>query len=292
MVSMSLFRARLALPLLLLCLLGSALVSSPSHAVAGVVMVGAGDIADCRLPGDEATARLLDSIDGTVYTTGDNVYPAGTAAEYAGCYAPSWGRHRWRTRPSPGNHDYLTTGASGYFGYFGERAGPAGRGYYAYDRGTWRIYSLNSERLTDAQLSWLRADLASHPSHCSMAYWHQPLRSSGHHGNDYAMKAFWRPLYEAGVELIVNGHDHDYERFAPMRPDGLRYWKGIRQFVVGTGGANLRSFGTIKPNSQARQSSIHGVLKLFLADGEYSWRFISADGTYTDRGNTSCHGRP
>ena len=168
----------------------------------------------------------------------------------------------------------------------------AGRGYFAYTRGSWRIYSLNSERLGDAQLEWLRADLAAHPSRCSMAYWHRPLRSSGTHGDVLPVKQLWRPLYAAGVELVVNGHDHSYERFAPMRPGGISDASGIREFVVGTGGTALRPFKTIKPNSQARQSSIHGVLKLFLADGSYSWRFISVNGSYTDRGSTPCHGRP
>lgn len=273
-------------------LLAASLTVGPSTtAAAGVVLVGAGDIATCG-EDDLATAALLDSIAGTVFTTGDNAYRDGTAAQFRDCYGPGWGRHRGRTRPSPGNHDYHVTDAAGYFGYFGSRAGPAGRGYYAYDRGAWRVYSLNSEVLSAAQLAWLKADLAAHPSRCSLAYWHHPRFSSGRHGNRPEIGSLWRPLYLAGVELVVNGHDHDYERFAPQRPSGLRTWKGIRQFVVGTGGAGLRDFESVQPNSLARQASAHGVLKLVLRDGSYSWRFVSVDGTYTDSGSARCHGRP
>ena len=280
------------IPLVLALLALVAAHPPPSLAGEGAVLVGAGDIGDCTSGGDEKTAHLLHSIPGTVFTAGDNAYPSGSAADFASCYDPSWGNHRWRTRPSPGNHEYATPNAAGYFGYFGSRAGPAGLGYYAYTRGTWRIYSLNSEKLDQSQLDWLRADLAAHPAQCSMAYFHRPLRSSGFHGTYLPVKELWQPLYEAGVEIIVNGHDHDYERFAPMRPDGVRDPMGIREFVVGTGGTALRSFTAIKANSQARNSSVHGVLKLYLADGSYSWRFVSVDGGYTDNGSYRCHGRP
>ncbi len=285
-------RAALVISAVLLAAVASGFTPTVSRGGGGAVLVGAGDIGDCRSQGDERTGRLLRSIGGTVFTTGDNAYTSGTPTEFAECYDPTWGPLRWRTRPSPGNHEYGTADAAGYFGYFGPKAGPSGRGYFAYTRGSWRIYSLNSERLSDAQLEWLRADLAAHPSRCSMAYWHRPLRSSGTHGDVLPVKQLWRPLYAAGVELVVNGHDHSYERFAPMRPGGISDASGIREFVVGTGGTALRSFETIKPNSQARQSSIHGVLKLFLADGSYSWRFISVNGSYTDRGSTPCHRRP
>ncbi len=285
-------RAALVTAAVLLALLASGFAPTVSRGGGGAVLVGAGDIGDCRSQGDERTGQLLGSIGGTVFTTGDNAYTSGTPTEFAECYDPTWGPYRWRTRPSPGNHEYETADAAGYFGYFGAEAGPDGRGYYAYTRGSWRIYSLNSERLGEAQLEWLRADLAAHPSHCSLAYWHRPLRSSGPHGDYLPAKRLWRPLYAAGVELVVNGHDHSYERFAPMRPGGINDANGVREFVVGTGGTALRPFKAIKPNSQARQSSVHGVLKLFLADGSYSWRFISVNGSYTDRGSTPCHGRP
>lgn len=257
-----------------------------------VVLVGAGDIARCGNAADEATAKLLDQIAGTVFTTGDHAYPSGTPAEFRECYHPSWGRHHDRTRPSPGNHDYGTPGASGYFGYFDRRAGPEERGYYAYRRGSWRIYSLNSEVLSDAQLAWLKADLAEHRPRCSLAYWHRPLFSSGTHGNSTRMREFWRLLYRRGVELVVNGHDHDYERFAPMRPHGARDSRGIRQFVVGTGGAALRPFEDVQPNSVARHAGSHGVLKLRLADGAYAWRFIPTSGEFRDAGSATCHRRP
>lgn len=256
------------------------------------VLVGAGDIARCSSDRDEATAALIGSIRGTVFTTGDNAYPDGTARQFDRCYDPSWGALLRRTRPSPGNHDYHTPGASGYFGYFGDRAGPGTRGFYVFRRGSWRIYSLNSERITDRQLDWLEADLAAHPSRCSLAYWHRPRFSSGYHGNDRQVRVFWARLYDAGVELVVNGHDHDYERFAPMRPDGARHWKGIRQFVVGTGGTGLRPFEEVQPHSVARQASVHGVLKLVLGDGRYRWRFVSVDGSWSDAGSAGCHGRP
>jgi hypothetical protein len=259
---------------------------------ATAVLVGAGDIGACGSSTPEATAKLLDGIRGTVFTTGDNAYPAGTAEQFADCYDPSWGRHLSRTRPSPGNHDYGTADAAGYFAYFTSRAGPADRGYYAYNRGSWRIYSLNSELITAEQIAWLKADLAAKPSRCSLAYWHRPRFSSGKHGNYGPARAFWWPLYNAGVELVINGHDHDYERFAPQRPNGTRYWKGVREFVVGTGGTDLRAFATVRPNSVVRQASAHGVLELRLKDGEYVWRFVSVDGTFTDTGTARCHGKP
>jgi hypothetical protein len=257
-----------------------------------VVLVGAGDIARCGSAADGATAELLDGIGGTIFTTGDNVYPSGTRADFRDCYHPSWGRHRDRTRPSPGNHDYLTPGARGYFRYFDRRAGPNERGYYAYRRGPWRIYSLNSEVLSNAQLAWLRADLSKHRPRCSLAYWHRPLFSSGTHGNAPEMRELWRLLYRGGVEFVVNGHDHDYERFAPMRPSGTRFSRGIRQFVVGTGGASLRPFDTIRPNSVVRHARSHGVLKLRLQDGAYDWRFIAVSGRFDDSGSATCHRRP
>jgi hypothetical protein len=142
------------------------------------VLVGAGDIADCGATQDEATAKLLDSIDGTVFTAGDNAYSSGTAAQFRDCYEPTWGRHKARTRPAPGNHDYYTSGAAAYYSYFGDNAGLAGRGYYSYDLGAWHIVSLNSEidaSATSVQAQWLRDDLAAHASTCTLAYWHKPI---------------------------------------------------------------------------------------------------------------------
>ena len=266
---------------------------------ASVVMVGAGDIAKCSSSGDEATARLLDNIPGTVFTTGDHVYNSGTAAQFRDCYGPSWGRHKARTRPSVGNHEYLTAGASGYYNYFGSAAGSPSKGYYSYDRGDWHVVVLNSmcEKVggcgsTSPMLAWLKNDLAANSiNRCTLAYFHHPLFSSGKHGNQSQMRPTWNALHAANADVVVNGHDHSYERFAPQRPDGTRDdARGIREFVVGTGGASHSSFGTVKPNSQVRNASTYGVLRLTLNAGSYGWKFVPAAGkTFTDSGTTSCH---
>jgi hypothetical protein len=262
------------------------------------VLVGAGDIADCGTTGDSATAALLDHIPGTVFVAGDAAYPSGTAAQFANCYNPTWGRFKGRTRPAPGNHEYLTAGAAPYFSYFGSRAGTAGQGWYAYDLGTWRVYSLNSNCSFvggcgpgSDQEAWLRADLAANPRTCVAAIWHHPLFSSGMHGATTETKPLWDALYEAGADVVINGHDHDYERFAPQRPDGaVDAAAGIREFVIGTGGAEKRSLGTVQPHSEARRASIFGVLKLELKPAGYTWRFVPASGaTWTDSGEASCH---
>jgi hypothetical protein len=263
----------------------------------GSVLVGAGDIASCGLTADTATAKLVTATAGTVFTAGDNAYESGTPTEYANCYDPTWGAFYDRTFPVPGNHDYVTSGASGYFDYFGTRAGPTGTGWYAFDVGTWRIYALNSNcavvgcNAGGAQEQWLRADLVANPRACVMAIWHHPRFSSGEHGNDAEVAPFWNALYDAGAEVIVNGHDHDYERFAQQTPAGASSAaRGIREFVVGTGGASLRSFGTVRANSQVRNSSTHGVIKFTLTDAGYSWQFIPIAGkTFTDSGSGVCH---
>jgi acid phosphatase type 7 len=262
-------------------------------------MVGAGDIARCSGTGDEATAELLDDISGTVFTTGDNVYPDGTAQRFDKCYGSSWGRHKARTRPSPGNHEYYTAGVSGYFGYFGSTAGSPSKGYYSYDRGDWHVVVLNSvcEKVggcgsTSPMLAWLKSDLAANSEkRCTLAYFHHPLFSSGKHGNQTKMRPIWEALYAADAEVIVNGHDHSYERFAPQRPDGIRdEERGIREFVVGTGGASHTTFGSIKPNSVARNANTFGVLKLTLSAEGYSWKFVPVAGkTFTDSGTATCH---
>ena len=189
------------------------------------ILVGAGDIADCAdLSGAEATANLLDEIPGTVFTAGDNAYEGGTAEQFAKCYDPTWGRQRARTRPSVGNHEFHSGGATPYFDYFGASAGDPSRGYYSYEIGAWHIIVLNSEcaevggcQTGSAEENWLRVDLQAHPATCSLAYWHKPLFSSGaKHGNDPEIKPFWQDLYAAHTTLILNGHDHDYERFAPQ----------------------------------------------------------------------------
>jgi hypothetical protein len=258
------------------------------------VLVGAGDIADCGSEGDEATAALLDKTPGLVFTLGDNVYPDGTRQDYASCYEPSWGRHRQRTRPAPGNHDYHSANAAPYFEYFGTSAGEPGKGYYSYTVGTWHVVVLNSELPVEAgsaQEQWLRADLAAHPNKCTLAYWHRPRFSSGPHGSDAAMQPLWQALHEAGAEVVLSGHDHLYERFAPQTPEGAAdAARGLRQFVVGTGGKTPYSVATVAPNSEVRDASTHGVLKLSLEDGAYAWEFLPAQGgTFTDKGRGSCH---
>lgn len=270
---------------------------TPPGPVSGNVLVGAGDIASCGLSGDTATAKLVSAIPGTVFTAGDNAYETGSAANFRDCYAPTWGAFLDRTFPTAGNHDYETSGAAGYFNYFGSRAGPAGKGWYAYDVGSWRIYALNSNCAVvgcDAggeQEQWLRGDLAANPRECVLAYWHHPRFSSGQHGNDAEVAPIWNALYQAGAEVVVNGHDHDYERFRPQSPSAAADdARGIRQFVVGTGGAALRSFGTVRANSEIRSSAAHGVLKLTLGLSSYSWQFVPIAGkTFTDSGTGACH---
>ncbi len=244
-------------------------VPSPSTGGAGVVLVGAGDIAHCRKDGDEATAAILDTIPGTVFTTGDNAYPDGTAADFANCYHPSWGRHRDRTRPTPGNHDYHVDNAAGYFDYFGASAGERGKGYYSYDLGEWHVIALNSEinmKAGSPQERWLRADLAATTKRCVLAYMHRPrFSSSSKHGSQRKTAPLFRALYDGGVEVIVGGHDHTYERFSPQAPDGTAAPKrGVRQFVVGTGGRGHYKFGTPLPTSEVRYNETAGLIKFTL----------------------------
>lgn len=258
------------------------------------VLVGAGDISDSG-PGDSVTAALLDSIPGTVFTVGDNVYTNGTASEFATYYDPTWGRHKARTRPAPGNHDYHTPGASGYFGYFGAAAGPPGRGYYSYDLGNWHVVSLNSEAgmaVGSAQERWLRSDLAATAKGCILAYWHKPRFTSGaDHGPERSTGPLVQALYDYRADVIVTGHNHQYERFAQLNPGGGRDTaNGARHFVAGMGGAGLYDFGAILPNSEVRNSDTLGVLKFTLHAAGYDWEFVPEPGkTFTDRGTTACH---
>ncbi len=258
------------------------------------VLVGAGDIANSG-SGDTATAALLDNIAGTVFTAGDNAYDSGTLTEYNNYYNPNWRRHKARTKPSPGNHEYNTSGATGYFDYFGSLAGPYGRGYYSYDLGSWHVVSLDSEismAVGSAQEQWLRTDLAASTKPCTLAYWHKPLFTSGsNHAPETATRPLFQALYDYNAEVVVNGHNHQYERFAPQNPTGgADSTRGIREFVAGMGGASHYSFGTIQPNSQARNSDTYGVLKFTLHSNSYDWQFVPEAGkTYTDSGTTTCH---
>ena len=266
------------------------------------VLVGAGDIADCgQLSGAAKTAILLDRVGGTVVTLGDNAYLSGTPQQFADCYAPTWGRHKARTKPAAGNHEYQTPGARGYFEYFGAAAGDPAKGYYSYDLGAWHIVVVNSNcaqvggcRLDSPQGVWLRQDLADHPAACTMAMWHHPRFSSGkEHGDDPSMRDFWRILSEAGADAVLSGHDHDYERFAPMDPDGrVDRAHGVRQFVAGTGGRELYPWAATRAGSEVKNNETFGVLKVTLHPNGYDWEFIPVDGaTFTDRGTDTCHGR-
>ncbi|RKT56095.1 DUF7594 domain-containing protein [Saccharothrix australiensis] len=258
------------------------------------VLVGAGDISNSG-SGDSATAALLDGIPGTVFTIGDNVYDSGTTAEFTTYYDPTWGRHKARTRPSPGNHDYNTSGATGYYGYFGAQAGPSGQGYYSYDLGNWHIVSLNSNigmAAGSAQEQWLRNDLAASTKPCTAAYWHHPLFTSGaNHAPSTATRPLFQALYDHNADVVLFGHNHQYERFAPQNPSGaLDTARGIRTFVAGMGGASHYSFGTIKPNSEVRNSDTYGVLKLTLHSNSLDWQFVPEAGrSFTDSGTTACH---
>ena len=311
------------------------------------VLVGAGDIASCSKTGDEATASLLEGINGTVATLGDNAYESGTASEYANCYdnykladgtpynssRPAWwGEFKARTMPSLGNHEYYTAGAQGYFDYFGANqavgflpppapvpntdANPGlkpGKGYYSYDLGSWHVVVLNSNCVevrgcekTSAQGIWLQNDLANTTNkQCTLAYFHHPRFSSSGIGNNSAMMPFWEVLYDAGAEVVLNGHAHNYERFAPQTPDGqLDQAQGIREFVVGTGGKSLNSFvgPPYRPNSEVRLTDDSvplgnfGVIKLKLHPTGYDWEFVTidgtVDGTVDDFGSATCHGAP
>jgi hypothetical protein len=254
-----------------------------------VILVGAGDIASCSNNNDEATAKLLDGISGTVFTTGDNTYSSGTSTEYTNCYDPTWGRHKSRTKPVPGNHDYSTSGASGYFNYFNNIPS-----YYAYNLGGWRIYALNSEisvSSTSAQVQWLQSDLAANPARCVLAYWHKPRWSSGTtHGSNSGMQTLWQTLYNAGAEIVLNGHEHNYERFAEMNASGAAVSSGLREFVVGMGGESHYGFGTPLSTSQVRNGTTFGVLKLTLTSTGYNWQFVPVAGSsFTDSGSGTCH---
>ncbi len=261
------------------------------------VLVGAGDIADCGLPDDGATADLIAGIPGTVFTAGDNAYPTGSRTQFGDCYDPTWGRFLERTRPAPGNHDHLTAGLAGYLDYFGSSAAPNGTSWYSYDVGTWHIIVLDSScdivggcGPESEQGRWLAADLAASDARCTLAVWHHPRWSSGLHGNDPTVAPFWQALYSAGADVVVNGHDHDYERFKPQDPAGnVDDAAGLREFVVGTGGAALRSFSSTAANSVVRVAGVHGVIRFDLRPNGYGWRFISTTGEVSDTGQGTCH---
>jgi acid phosphatase type 7 len=274
------------------------LAPGPSGEPATVVLTGAGDIAVCGSDGAQLTSDLLLKQTGWFFTVGDNAYEDGSTGDFAKCYAPTWGRILDRTiLPVPGNHDWLTTGANGYLNYFGSRATPNGTDYYSMDLGAWHIIVLESDctkvggcKPDSPQGRWLAQDLAQSTAHCTMALWHHPRFSSGEHGDQLQTAPFWDALYAAGTELVINGHDHDYERFAPMNPSGQETRpNGIREIVVGTGGGSLRQFVSTQPNSEFRLASTYGVLRLTLHPASYDWEFLPATGTVSDSGTAPCH---
>jgi len=276
------------------------------------VMVGVGDIASCTQKLGLATAILVDSIiktdsvanvSTTTFTLGDNVYSRGTEEQFANCFTPSWGNPKFgimkSVHPSPGNHDYGTPGAAPYYKYFGKAAGVDGEGYYSYDVGKWHVIALNSETVVGsefsdadraAQMKWLKKDLEDHEAQCTIAYWHNPRFSSGWHGGDSKFTPLWQMLYDHNVDLVLNGHDHDYERFAPMNPAGVRDTaRGITEIVAGTGGEDLRGFNAIQSNSEYRIEGRAGVLRLTLGDNEWRSEFVEAGGRVWDRTGGECH---
>jgi hypothetical protein len=277
------------------------------------VMIGVGDIATCPSPYDEATARIVDSVsradsaaqvEDIVFTLGDNVYPTGAEANWERCWRPSWGDTAKRImkwlRPVVGNHDLDAGLGEAYYEFFGEAAGPKGKGFYAYDIGEWRAIVLNSEivvnpafpvELRREQEAWLKRELAGNGKLCTVALFHRPRFSSGGHASDLRMSGLWSILYEGNADLILNGHEHHYERFAPQNPDGLRDTvRGITQIIAGTGGANLRGIRVpVAPNSVVRVQGHYGVLKLTLGAGAYQHAFLDINGRVWDRAAGQCH---
>jgi acid phosphatase type 7 len=259
------------------------------------VLLAVGDIASCGRDDDEAVAELVARTRGTVALLGDIAYPNGRERDFRECFEPAWGPLLDRLRPVPGNHDYDTRDAAPYFDWFDDRAGEPGRGWYAYDLGEWRIYALNSncEEVDGCgpgspQLAWLTEDLAANPRECVLAYWHHARFSSGRHGDSARMADAWAVLDDAGADVVLAGHDHTYERLAPLGPDGTPALDGIRSFVVGTGGRSLYDFGRPRPGTEARENAHFGVLRLDLSPGSYAWRFLPVTGGQLDPGTGTC----
>jgi acid phosphatase type 7 len=271
----------------------------PTPLPAEVVLVGAGDIGRCDATTDDDTASLAETLPGIVFTLGDNAYGHGSESDYRDCFGGSWGRFEDRIElPVPGNHDYDTDGAAGYRAYFGDRAAREGTTWYSRDVGAWHVVVLDSncDRVDggcgedSAQVRWLRDDLAASRARCTLALFHHPRFSSGEHGSDQEVAPFWEALYEDGADLVLNGHDHDYERFAPQDPNAQPDEDGgIMELVVGTGGADLRRFHDPIANSRVREAVAHGVIELGLSQTGWRWQFHSTDGSFTDAGADRCH---
>jgi hypothetical protein len=271
-----------------------------------VVIAAAGDIA-CE-PGDERTSGSCHHRDTSdllvagglvaVLPLGDLQYDDGALEKFKKSYDPTWGRVKDITRPVVGNHEYLTEDARGYFDYFRSAAGDRSRGYYSYDLEGWHLIALNSNCGAvggcdpgSPQYDWLNADLAASNAGCTLAYWHAPRFASGHYGNNTDYQPFWQLLFDDGAEIVLNGHDHSYQRYAPMTPTGtLNDENGIREFIVGTGGKNHTAVDSSGTNREAAEDSTYGVLELTLREGSYDWTFVpDTRGGYTDTGSASCH---
>src|SRR5213594_3514219 len=263
---------------------------------AAALLIGAGDIARCDRTNDEATGLLLDNYPtATVFTAGDNINGNGSLNDFNGCYGPSWGRNKSRTRPGVGDQDYKTAGAAGYHQYFGAAAGDSAKYYYSYDLGAWHIMVLNdniSMAAGSPQEQWLRAELAANTEQCTLAYWHHPRFSSTGTNNLASVKPLWDALYAYHADVVLNAHYNNYERFGPQNPAGAADANGVREFIVGTGGLDLQNPGGAKPNSQVRNGTTYGVLMLTLDTDTYSWEFVPIAGqTFSDAGTTACHTR-
>ncbi len=255
------------------------------------VVVAVADIGECGSLGAQQTARVVDGIEGLLLLAGDLAYYQGSLPDFLKCFDPVWGHLRRRWRPAPGNHEYETPGAAGYFQYFGAAASPGGRPYYSFLAGDWMVLMLDSNIASGVgtpQFEYARAELASERHPCTLAVWHHPLFSSGPNGPNLVMRDMWSLLYEHDADLVVAGHDHLYERFGKQDVEGRSDARGLRQFVVGTGGAQLYDFMRVTPNSQARLK-IYGVLRLTLQPTGYDWAFLDANGSVADAGADSCH---
>jgi hypothetical protein len=254
------------------------------------LLLAVGDIATCDAANDELVGELAARLQGTIALLGDIAYDHGSYDDFASCFDPTWGPLRSRLRPAPGNHEYETKEASGYFTYFGGVASTPGEGWYSYNVGLWHVIALNSncgaihggcEGNDSAELAWLVADLAAHPAECTLAYWHHPRWSSGRHGSSDLTDAFWNALAAAGADVVLFGHDHDYERMDPI--------DGIRPFVVGTGGRSLYAWPDSPLSETAvRANDTYGLLELTLGAAAYSWRFVPASGPFADSGQATC----
>lgn len=277
--------------------------AAPSQAAKAPVVAAVGDIAcppsaratatSCRH--DQVAEAIAKSNPDSVWLLGDIQYPSGALSDFQNSFDESFGRFRPIWRPVVGNHEYITPGAAGYFDYFGRSAGPRAKGYYSFNVGRWHVVSLNSNCAIvacdagSAQAAWLRADLRKNRRMCTAAMWHHPLFSSGsEHGSDPVSKPLWQILQSRRAELVLTGHDHDFEAFRRQTVDGVASPKGLQQFVVGTGGKDSYEFGPKLPNTLARRTGAHGFLKLRLMPRKYSWRFVDEHETVLERGFGNC----